>query len=102
MQGPELDIARNVKALELLKSEMVNSLGELFKAMVTGNMEKAYNGLALLIINSFLLARRLGLSYGRLELLISEKTTAMLKEGHPPEEWQGDLSSFNSYLEMKR
>lgn len=102
MQRPELDIARNVKVIELLKSDMVGSLGDLFKAMITGNMEKAYNGLALMVINCFLLARRLGLNYGRLELLISDKTTAMLNEGYPLEEWQGDLASFKEYLEMKR
>ena len=102
MPGPELDIAKNVKALEWIKAELADSLGSLFKNMVRGSMETIVDNLALIMINCFLLVKRLGLNFGQLELRVQEKTSALLEEGHPLEDWYKDLSSLKDYLEMKR
>lgn len=102
MSGPELDIARNVKALEGLKTGLVNSLAGLFTSLCKGSADGIGDNLALLIINSFLLARRLGLSFGQLEQRVYEQTAALMKEGHHLEDWYGDLSSLKGYLDMKR
>ncbi|MCR4440609.1 MAG: MazG-like family protein [Peptococcaceae bacterium] len=102
MSGTELDIAKSIRALEWLKTETVSILARLFKALLKGNRESAVENLALLVINCFLLLKRLGLNYGQMELSVYDKTEALLKEGHPLEEWYGDLSSFKAYLDLKR
>lgn len=102
MQGPELNIAKNIKAIEWLKTELTSSLASLFKALFKGNTEGAMEALAVIVINSFLLAKRLGVSYGRLELAIHNRMKELLKEKHPLEEWYGDLSSLKEYTEIKR
>lgn len=102
MPRPELDIAKNIKALEWIKAELVESLGSLFKSMIRGSMETIVDNLALIMINCFLLVRRLGLNFGQLELRLREKTAALLEEGHPLEESHKDLTSLRDYLEMKR
>jgi len=102
MPGTELDIAKSARALEWLKTELISVMAGLFKALLKGNRESAVENLALLVIHCYLLLKRLGLNYGQLELSVYDKTQALLKEGHPLEEWYGDLSSFKAYLDVKR
>lgn len=102
MPGTDMDIAKNIKAVEWVKADLVDSLGNLFKNMVKGSMDTIVDSLALIIINCFLLVKRLGLSFGQLDIRVWEKTSALLEEGHPLEDWYKDLSSLKTYLEMKR
>lgn len=102
MPGPDLDIARNVKALEWVKAELVNALSGLFQALLKGDKEMIIDNLALLVINSFLLLKRMGISFGQLELRVYDKTACFLREGHKLEEWYGDLSALKNYLNLKR
>ncbi|PKM88061.1 MAG: hypothetical protein CVU87_08335 [Firmicutes bacterium HGW-Firmicutes-12] len=102
MSGVETDFAKNIKALEWSKTELVHSLSGVFKAILKGDSEKIIDSLALLVINSFLLLKRLGLNYGQLEIRMYEKTAAMANSGHPLEEGYGDVSSLKGYLDLKR
>jgi hypothetical protein len=102
MPGTETDIAKNIKALEWSKTELVHSLSGVFRAILKGDTEIIIDRLALLVINSFLLLKRLGLNYGQLEIRIYEKTSALVKSGHPLEEGYGDVSALKGYLDLKR
>lgn len=102
MQSSELDIARNIKALEMIKIELLDNLAALFKALLKGSSDKIVDILALIIINCFLLAKRMGLNFGRLDIQIYDRTKTLLKEGHNLEEWYGDISALKAYLEIKR
>lgn len=102
MPRPDLDIAKGIKTLEWIKADLVETVGRLFKDLVTGSMEAITDNLAMIILDCFLLGKRLGLSFGRLELRVREKTADLLQAGHPLEERYKDLSSLQEYFEMKR
>ncbi len=101
MQGSELDVAKNIKTLELLKTELLNSLGGLFKNIFTGNTGGILHFLALLIVFSFLTAKRLGINFGQLELQIFDELKT-IQEGNDGQLDEEDIKAFKSYLEMKR
>ena len=98
----ETDITKNIKSIEWVKAELVHSLSGLFKSLLSGDMDKIIDNLALLVINCFLLLKRMDMNFGQLELRVYEKTEALLKTGHPLEEGYRDLSSLKAYLELKR
>jgi len=72
------------------------------KATVKGGQEAVLDALAGVIMTTYLLARRLGLSYTRVDLRLVEKLRASLVEGHEVEQWYGDLSALLRYLENER
>lgn len=102
MSENETGIARNIKAMEYLKTELLNSISGLFKALFKADTQKTIENLALLVINSYLLLKRMGISFGQLELQVYQKTVMYIEDGHPLEEWYGDLSAFKGYLDLKR
>lgn len=97
-----LNVARNIKALEWLKTELAGSLAGLFKSLFKGDTEGALDSIAVMIIMAVLLAKRLGAFYGQVEQRIAEKINSLLAKSNPIEEWYGDLSSLKEYLEAKR
>lgn len=101
MKGSELDIARNVKTLELLKTELLSSLGGLFKNIFKGNTEGILHFLAMLVIFSYLIAKRLGINFGQLELQVFDELK-ILQDGNNHQLEDEDIKGFRSYLEMKR
>lgn len=98
----ETDIAKNIKSIEWVKVELISSLSGLFKSLLKGDTDTIIDNLALLVLNGFLLLKRIGVNYGQLEVRLYEKTEALIKAGHPLEEGYRDLSSLKAYLELKR
>lgn len=98
----ETDIAKNIKSIEWVKVELISSLSGLFKSLLKGDTDTIIDNLALLVLNGFLLLKRIGINYGQLEVRLYEKTEALIKAGHPLEEGYRDLSSLKAYLELKR
>lgn len=102
MSKPEEGIAKNIKAVEWLTAQLASVLGSLLQALWKGASQEIEESLSALIVHSFLLAKRLGIGFGKLEQSVRDKTELLLKEGHPLEEWYGDLSALKTYLEIKR
>ncbi len=102
MRGNEINIAKNIRALEWLKAEMLDSLASLFKNLIKNGTEEIVDNIAQLIVCCFLLAKRLGLSFGQIEQQVYYKVNTLLKEGNQLEDWHGDISLFKEYLDMKR
>lgn len=102
MPGPERDIAKNIKALEWTKAELVQALSGLFRALLKGDADSILDALALLIIMAHLLLKRCGLNFGQLEVRVYEKTAGLIEAGHPLEDGYKDLSALKSYLDLKR
>ena len=101
MQAHEINIAKNIRALEWLKAEMLDSLAALYKSLIKNGAEGIVNNIARLIVCCFLLAKRLGLSFGQVEQQVYHKVNEMLMEGNPLEDWHGDITLFKEYLDMK-
>ncbi len=98
----ESDIARNVRTIEWLKAEMMSEVAGVFKALLKNSEEAIVDGLANIIIAAYLLGKRLGISFSRLDMKISTKVKANIDKAHEIEKWYGDFSSLSRYLEEKQ
>lgn len=102
----ELDITRNIKLIEWLKSELLTDIGNLFRVLVNGMSEEIYDSIAEAISNiiliSYLLGKRLGISYNAIELKMRAKIKLGLVEDHDMEKYYGDLSELSKHLDSSR
>jgi hypothetical protein len=102
----EIDITRNIKIIEWLKSELLTDIASLFKALVNGVREEVHDSVSDTISNiiliSYLLGRRLGISYNSIEMKIENKVRLGLIENHDVEKHYGDLSELAKHLNSSR
>jgi len=102
----EIDITRNIKMIEWLKSELLTDIANLFKILVNGMKEEVCDSvsetLSNIILISYLLGRRLGLNYNAIELKIENKVRLGLIENHDVEKYYGDLSELAKHLNISR
>lgn len=97
-----LDIARNIKVIEWLKTELVDSVSALFKAMLKNSEEAIEDALASMIMTIYILARRLGVSFAQLDIRVESKVRNGIKEKHEIENWYGDLSALLKYINSEK
>ncbi|MGE5598335.1 MAG: MazG-like family protein [Bacteroidota bacterium] len=97
----EVDIARNVRAIEWLKAELVHETGSLLRALVKNNEEAALDGLAAVVISAYLLSRRLGYGFARLDAKIRARLQSGLEQDHEFEQWYGDISEYLQHVRAK-
>ncbi len=102
----EIDITRNIKLIEWLKSELLTDIANLFKILVNGVKDEIHDSisdtLSNVILISYLLGRRLGISYNLIELKIGNKIRLGLLENHDVEKYYGDLSELAKHLDTSR
>lgn len=102
----EIDITRNIKMIEWLKSELLTDIANLFKVLVNGMKEEVHESisetLSNIILISYLLGRRLGISYNSIEMKIENKVKLGLIENHDVEKHYGDLSELAKHLNSSR
>ncbi len=102
----EIDITRNIKIIEWLKSELLTDVANLFKVLVNGVKEEVHESvsdtLSNIILISYLLGRRLGISYNSIEMKIENKVKLGLIENHDVEKHYGDLSELSRHLNSSR
>ncbi|HOQ37954.1 MAG TPA: MazG-like family protein [Acetivibrio sp.] len=102
----EIDITRNIKIIEWLKSELLTDIANLFKALVNGVREEVHESisetLSNIILISYMLGRRLGISYNSIELKIHNKIRLGIIEEHDVEKYYGDLSELARHLKSSR
>ncbi len=98
----EVDVVKNHRMVEWLKAELVSSVGGLFKAIIAGGDDLIVDFLARIITSTYLLGRRLGLSFSRIDLKIEHNIRSNIANDHELEEWYGDLSALAAYRESKK
>lgn len=98
----DFDIAKNVKVIDWLKAELVGSVAALLKAMVKGSEGLILECITGILITTYLLGKRLGMSYARIDLNMKTKLRDSVMKGHEVEKWYGDLSSLLKYVEDNR
>ncbi len=98
----DFDIARNIKAVEWLKTELVLNAGQVCRALLTAKDEIAVQSLANIMMSSYLLAKRLGVSYSKLEDVVQRRAVAAQNEGHELEQWYRDLSALAEHLDARK
>ncbi|HAH97202.1 MAG TPA: hypothetical protein DHD79_05090 [Firmicutes bacterium] len=97
----EIDIARNIRTIEWLKTELIGGVATLCRAMLKGSQELIRDALAGIIMTSYLLGRRIGISFSKMDTRLAEKLSGNIAEPHEIEEWYGDFSALRTYLEDK-
>ena len=99
MNNKGIDITKNIRLIEILKSDLLLSVSQLYNEMAseTGEniREVALDTLSDTIIISYLLSRRLGIDYPTMERQISSKIRLGLLQEHETEKYFGDLSALS-------
>lgn len=100
-----IDVTKNIKMIEWLKSELLTTIASLYELLVKGakgSQEALVDVLANIILVTYLLARRLGVNFARIDMKIADKIKLGVLESHKIEEWYGDLSDLKQYLHRNR
>jgi hypothetical protein len=97
----DMDVATRARLIEWLKSEVVDQVSRLFKAMWDGSAVRMTDSLAGLIASSYVLGRRLGISYRDLDNAIAGKLAKLKQEGHQLEEQYRDLSLLEEHIRKR-
>ncbi|PKM47411.1 MAG: hypothetical protein CVV03_03570 [Firmicutes bacterium HGW-Firmicutes-8] len=97
-----VDIARNIRVIEWLKTELLGTVSALFKAMMKNSDEAIEDALASMVITIYVLARRVGISFAQLDIRVESKLRNAIKDKHEVEDWYGDLTAFLSYRGDKK
>ena len=97
------DVTRNVKIMEWMKTELLMSLGDLFNLILKGVKpldEALQDTLANIIMITYLLAKRLGISFTEIDYEVKEKIKLGISEDHSVERWYGDLSELKKHMDQ--
>ncbi len=102
----EIDITRNIKLIEWLKSELLTDVANLFRVLVNGVRDEVHDTvsdtISNLILICYLLGKRLGISYNSIEMKVHNKIKLGLVENHEVEKYYGDLSELARHLNSSR
>ncbi len=102
----EIDITRNIKIIEWLKSELLADIADLFRILANGLKEEVHDSLAEslanIIVICYLLGRRLGLSYNNIENKARSRIRLGILQGHDTEKQYGDLTELSKHLDSSR
>lgn len=98
----QLDIARNVRSIEKLKAELLRGMADLSAAMVENEEAGIQTALATILLNSYILARRLGISYHRLDAALDKEIRHAVDQDSEIERWYGDYSRLWDHLRSSR
>ncbi len=96
-----VDVIKNFRTIEWLKSEILTSIASLYEILATGEentKEDMEDLLSNIILLSYLLGRRLGLDYEDINLNLKNKIKLNIVQDHQIEKWYGDLSQLLELL----
>lgn len=97
----EMDITANLKVIEWLKADLVETVGTLFKSLLKAGNDATVDALATLIIIAYVLGRRVGISYQVIEMRVKHKVNSSINDATEIEQEHGDLIHLQKYLESK-
>lgn len=93
--------AKNIKVVDWLKTEILDQIASLFRGLHMANQQMIIDSLSSLLVTVYVLARRMGIPYRELDQAVTQKLREHMKEGHQLEEWYGDLSSMEQYINKR-
>ena len=98
------DVTKNVKIIEWMKKELILSVGDVFDLIFKGIKpldEVLQDTLANIIMITYLLAKRLGISFSEIDYKIKEKIRIGIDQNHSVESWYGDFSNLKKHMENR-
>jgi hypothetical protein len=97
----DIDIAKNFKVIEWLKSELLSQISILYRAMIQTGEETVLEALANVIVSAYLLGKRMGIGFAHIDSKVEAKVKANIDSQHEIEKWYGDFSNLFYYLNSK-
>ncbi len=101
MFSHESDILRKLRLIETLKAELVTTVGQLYQAVAKNSEQAIAEGLASVVLYSYVLARRLGIDFAALDEAIAARTAHNIKREHEAEKLFGDFSEYQRYIRKR-
>lgn len=98
----DIDITKNLKTIEWLKAELVDSVAALLKALLKTGNDMIGDAVANIIIIAYLLGRRVGVNFNSIDVQITSKLRTSIDESQEIGQWFGDLADLLNYLESKK
>lgn len=98
----ELDIAQNLKTIEWLKAELLDSIAALFKSLLQKGNGAIRDAASNIIIITYLLAQRVGVNFSGLDHAVREKLKISIEDSKEIGNWMIDISELYKYLESKK
>ena len=98
------DVTKNVKIIEWMKKELILSVGDVFDLIFKGVKpldEALQDTLANIIMITYLLAKRLGISFSEIDYKIKEKIRIGIDQNLSVESWYGDFSNLKKHMENR-
>lgn len=98
----DLDIAKNVKLIEWLKTELLDKVAGLFRGFQRGSETLLQDCLAEMVVLCYLLARRLGMRYSQFDDRILQKIRQDSGSGRDFDLWRADLAILEEHFQSKK
>jgi hypothetical protein len=104
-KGGGLDIAKNIRLVEWLKSEILTSVAELYQLLAAGarvSQDALADCLASIITAAYLLGKRLGIPFAAIDSKIESKIRLGIIEEHDVEKHYGDLTALSEHYRTRK
>ena len=105
MMEQALNITTNIRAIENIKSEILQEISKLYVRLAdfedTNLYENVSGSIATIVAMDYILARRIGLDFQTVDEKISELTAIAADNGHELEEAFGDMSELRSHIGVR-
>lgn len=101
----KVDITKNIKIIEWLKSELLTAVALLFETLVKGvknSQDILLDIISNIILITYLIGKRMGLSFENIDSKIEEKAKLGKVEDHDIEKWYGDLSNLLDHMQKRK
>lgn len=102
MFSQESDIVKTMRLIEGLKAELIINIGGLYKAFAGNSENKIKEMLGIIVVNCYVLGRRLGINFADLDEAVKERAAFYGKSSDEIETRFGDYSKLARHLENKR
>lgn len=99
----DMDIIKNIRTVEWLKSELLTSLAYLYEMLIKDeddNKREISDIISNIILLSLLMSKRVGLNYEDVINSLQHKIKLNIQQGHKIEKWYGDLSELLKLLKL--
>ncbi len=102
MPEKQVFIAKQRQVVDELKTEMMERLAAIFRGIHEADGEVVAEQMAAMLLLQFVLARRLGIPFHRLEEHMVQQIRVHKRMGHPLEADFGDWSVLEEYVMSRR
>ncbi len=100
-----MNISTNLKAIDMIKSEILSEIAKLYQTLADydeiGEYESVTNQIATVIAMDYILARRLGVTFAGIDNKISDLLSIGEENGHELEVEFSDMSELKKYLKSR-